>query len=279
MSFISNQTINYTSFVGEIADEKSPIISPISLATVKDTDRYLDWIYVQATNGISQPYLVDDLYIYFNNSTNYKVRDPKNGLPNIAHMRTRINHIMGLPEFVRSTKANVISDKFLTDILTSIISEWRRYGSSQYDSYGILLNLSIWNMCKLIHNIDAKSAYEMLKDASDGSFLIRSSSLSIDNNNSCSTIFSMSYKLFKENMITNNFMHVRFLLVHGVGIYLLTGISPGNYNGVVSDKNYSLDNFPKLMEELNYAPPSYVSLIDLLTDMQDKKMIDLSKII
>jgi hypothetical protein len=284
-SFISNEVNSYMALANTLVIESkeplSTIKCPLSHLEPSDSSYYLDWVYVQLLNGIKVPYSVDSLFEYIKDKC--QVDDPLRSLKYLNHMVRRVRHIASLPSEIRQD-IRVNDEKFLLNVLADIYQGWkmRNYNLENLSiidetyneyNYGIMLNISLWEKLKLLHvNVGADDVNRYLTE--DKSFLLRKSSISeVVSENSPLTVFTLSH------MYRKKIYNIRFYQLHGVGIYALTRGCFGIIESYDVPDDVLASDFKRVIEYINYSPPNYVSVLDMLLKLSDEGYIDLSKIV
>lgn len=273
-SFISDGVGNYALFNSVISadhaqDTKtSDVVCLLSLATPADTDKALDWINVQISNTVQIPYLLDEFLRYCEVSND--VRDPTRALRNLNHMKSRAKYIASLPHFVRELTSDRLTDDYLHEKITSLVLAWRDDIPSQdipQIHMGIFMNIGVWDRAGFIHDLESRQAGAILINKPTGTWMLRKSSKS--SISSFRTVFSISYKM------EEGVMHIRFLLIHGVGLYSLTS----RFNGVLpinlSDAQLNEPMFTDMLKHVNYTGPTFPCITKMLDYLGDRRMIRL----
>jgi hypothetical protein len=109
----------------------------------------------------------------------------------------------------------------------------------------------------------------------NGAWLLRNSSLS--NIKGDSTVFSMSFAYISDILKTKN---IRFINLHNIGIYLLTDVPGGaiRRNNVPDEIIQTADRM-KILTAIQWQPPVYANITDLLIDFNHRGYIKLSEMI
>ena len=283
-SFISPAANLYDDFNSNIAKEHdsdnadtSDIKCQLSLITPKDTDKGFDWINVRFTDLVCKPYNCKELRNYLNYDPSGK--DPNRILRNLNHLRTRLDSIANVPDSVKILDAKTITDEFLCNLLKKMITGWRLEDSLTLAmSYGTLFGINIWQKVGLIHDISYDEAETILEKSKKGAFMLRRSSKSKEN--PFHTVFSLSYKCISSlpDNETRDVYHIRFMSVHGVGVYCLTSVLNNSKQIIATDKDLAETNYPKLLDLLGYQPPPFACITSLLIYLFRHQYINLDRI-
>ena len=273
---IASGTNIYGNFVRdfeEADEENKKIVCPISLSTPVDDDILFNWLFIPIGNNLYHTYKLDDFKAYFDSFIGH-VPDPQKTLVRLNHMKTRMMRQLNLHEDFKKIKHGEINDTYRKQILREILDSWAN--EKQIDditkSKMLSVNLKTFDELGLISvaNINNIVSIFVLCGMNVGSFLIRFSSLSKDNNDGDFTIFTISYVEKNKKIIEN----VRFLSLHGVGLYYLT---EKVYSGIPVDVLNS-GNIKKILEYIT-MPPKYACVLDMLQAYIDAGLLNPKKFI
>lgn len=282
-SFISGGISNYAKFNNIVSADrklaqdakqsecKPDVVCLISLATPADTDRALDWINVQISNSVQIPYLLDE-FLRYCEATRHDVRDPTRALRNLNHMYARARYSASLPQSVREITSDQLTDDFLYEKIISLVLAWRdniQLQSIPEFHMGIFMNIGVWDRAGFIHDLDANQARGILIGKPTGSWMLRKSSKSTIS--SFRTVFAISYRMAEE------VMHIRFLLIHGVGLYSLTYTFNGLHPINLSDAQLNAPMFTDMLAHVDYAGPTFPCITKMLEYLGDRRMIELGR--
>lgn len=275
-SFISDGVGNYAMFNSVISADHaqetktSDVVCLLSLATPADTDKALDWINVQISNTVQIPYLLDEFLRYCELTND--VRDPTRTLRNLNHMKARARYIASLPHFVREITSDRLTDDFLHEKITSLVLAWRDNIPSHeipQIHLGIFMNIGVWDRAGFIHDLESSQARAILFNKPVGTWMLRKSSKS--SLSSFRTVFSISYRMAED------IMHIRFLLIHGVGLYSLTyrfnRVPPIN----LTDVQLNAPMFTDMLKHVDYTGPTFPCITKMLDYLSDHHAIELGK--
>ena len=261
-SFISSNINIYDRVHNDIKTDD--VCCALTLVNITENDYYFNWIHIPIDENIYKTYNVDELYKYMSMYEYKDIPDPYRIYPKIDFMINRVILYKSVKEDANLLIKD-IDDKMRTSILKNILSQYIE--GCIYDKANKLasiVNIKTLLDNNIIFNINAKYAEKILTDkAVVKSFIIRTSSCSQFTDNL--TIFSISY--LKDN---NQIIHLRFIDVHGIGIYNT------NENNKKYYENLTKNDF---LEDINYGKPLSSSIMDLLILMHSQKSINIGNII
>lgn len=277
---IASRTGLYREVVGdfeEANEENKKIVCPISLSTPVDDNRLFNWLFIPIGNNLYHTYKLDDFKTYFD-SFNGDVPDPQKTLVRLNHMKTRMTRQLNLHENIKNLKHSEINDEYRKQILCEVLDSWAN--DKQLDNIAkskmLLVNLKTFEELGLISSSKANidnivKVFHSPGLITNGYFLLRFSSLSKENNDGDFTIFTLSY-VEKNGAYINN---TRFLSLHGVGVYHLTGKV---YNEEIPVDVLNSGNMKKFLEHIT-IPPEYACVLDMLQVYINSGLVDPKKFI
>lgn len=254
------------------AESKTAIKCLLSLATPADTDRALDWINIQITNDIRKPYLLDE-FIKYCNACGVNIPDPTRALPKLNHMVTRAFYTVSLPDYVRAITSRELTDEFVDAKLKTLTCKWREgVPSSDIPEFkmGIFMNISSWDRLGFIHDLNVEQSRSILMTKPVGSWLLRKSSRSTQS--TFRTVFTISTRVSQIEVY-----HVRFVLMHGIGLYSLTCAFFGADRTYMTDAELDEQQFANMISTLRHSTPIFVCITEMLQHLDSLGLIKLSE--
>jgi hypothetical protein len=234
-------------------------ICPISLVNITPQTKAIQLIRIPSNiPGVYTHYDIDILNEYDCNMGQGVIPDPIRNFKDISFIRPRLKLQSHLKE---TNEDNVESIRLMDltmpnriDMLLKSISRWCAGEISI--SHAIFIGIDVFAAAGYYHtNTDAIKSIEILKPTHipNKSYIIRESSVCSDGRGNC-TVFTISIKHF------NKVLHVRYIYVHGVGIYRT---------------NHSLGKeFPsKLAKNKHHTPLVFetMELMDLIQELNNRK--------
>lgn len=235
---------------------------PLSLETFADTGRFLDWILIQVTDKIRQYYWLDEFIKYcMRYPVGMLIPDPTRTLPNLNHMRARAQHIARLPEHARALTVQDYSDELLDrkllTIFEKVIAGVPLKNIPEVDM-GILMNIGVWERAGYIHNVESGAEGKFFMGKPVGTWMMRKSSKSVFN--PTRTVFTLCIN--RESQIDC----YRMLLIHGVGIYNLTGALGGKDPIKMTATELDSKDFAGMLATIEYHEPAFTCIMEMLKD-------------
>lgn len=298
-SIVSDATNIYTKFLytyqeekGESDDDKKTIC-PISHAPLAESKQYFDWIEVINTSQTNPTaYYLPSLLAYFAAHNMRNVPDPQRAMPCLDFLLTRLNKIKNMDTQVRELAFNAVTDELKDKTMRDILDAWHDDTPipKPLSDLSIILGLATYEKHKLVHpKLTAEVAVSMLKESPAGTFLVRESSKNAGDGRGQATVFSITYSYSNnegnnssgDDSYTSNTTrahNIRFLAVHGVGVYSLTWGHDKNLPCVpIPDHLLNELQMDKIFEHLiaknRSIVPQYACITDLLLDLQARGYI------
>jgi hypothetical protein len=290
MSFISNQIKAYSRFNSSMSRDRivssshdSILTCLLNLETPSDgKTSYFDWITVPTTiQGVTTPYTVKTLLEYFEYHNWTNVPDPMRCFDNLDFMIPRLQCYLSIDEKTIDFHSD-ITPEFKQNILLNTIKNWRNMSFDPLP-FQMFVGLGTWcDMNMVFSNTNSNQSKNILEQYSDtnGTFLIRESAMNIGDGRGNATIFTIS---FVNNNCGINYFSVRFMSIHGVGVYAITVIYK-NFpsvciSGMPCMRTLTIQDIIRDMKILKCTQPHWPSICHMLTEMHLFGLIDLNEII
>jgi hypothetical protein len=255
------QTINQT------------VVCPITSIDGSEVKSYFEWIKIPYGVGKSHAYILDGEFGLINYLKKTK-EDPQRIFRNLVPIEKRMTWYMKMtPEEKLIQITSIYRDNLFLNTIEDFKNPPERRG---YRNFGVILGLDVFEKYNYIIDVDAGNAGKLLNIHKDRKpIIIRKSSVSAYNENACFTVFSISY------LANSEVWHVRFVNVHGVGIYLLSRFTRGDISRTFNIDAPNLIDKPikDVLEQLDYQPPSFVCLTEILEEIEKNGHVNLTNII
>ena len=282
---------------------------PISLSTVRNIgDKYYDYLSIPTTIPIIMTvYNFHSIVDWFETNQWNKVPDPMRTFDfGIDFMIPKIRHIQSINDEEKTITIEQATDEFKNNILQKCIVNWRN--GLPTPIHASLISLSTLELTNwLFKHMSAEQAenYLLSNKYSVGSFLIRGSSRNPNDGSGQATAIAISYvdhtidstkDHTKDSTVDSTedhtkdhirpsllVKHIRFLVVHGVGVYRLTFQDNTNVppTPICNALKYMrlTDIFQEIYEQGLSLQPQSSCIIQMLTTLHSDKCIELSKIV
>jgi len=264
---------------------------PIGLVEVKELDNYFKWIFIPRVGADATLYSLDDFKAYFDSENAFHfghVRDPMRIYSNLSFMETRMNRLLKVSDDLRKLSASQINDDLRKEVLHGLLT--KVFGLDGFEvksdsdlikslerlyQLSVIVGINTFATAGFVHDLTAENVGNTLQGLPVGSFLIRTSSKSSTTGMGECSVFTISYV-----NASDDYFNIRFLDIHGVGIYTLT---PGHANSLrrvsVFSEFLESGNMIEILKQLNWKAPHYACVLDCLTDLNMQGLIKLPLII
>ena len=299
------------------SSEENKAICPLTLANPAEVTKYFEWITIPSEKGKAHSFVIygeSGFANYFNMSLinnniedtiladdriidarvaddriigarfeNKVVADPLRIYPNIYFMKTRLERLMSVSDRYNNLNNDDITPEFKSKILRNYIDNWASEPDQKYTNNDLGIIISLYDMYKfgLIYDgLNSLSGKDELfsRNPIKKSWLIRNSSMSNDSDN-CS-VFTIQFTYMRNITNTLCAFNIRCVSIHGIGIYILTKSIYDDIEAVnISDDIIKTANNIKILTAINWKPPQYACIIDLLLDLSNKDYINLNQFV
>ncbi len=260
--------------------EEKQAVCLLTLTTPTENDKFFDWISVPNEGKTPNVYIISGeggFGKYFDRFAGV-VPDPMKIYSNLLFMSKRLNRMRSVCDTVKQTKTIEIDTKFRNEILGRCYSKWINKLPIDPITIDYAVTVSIMDMERtgiLYNGMKSGDAYFELKAHRNepGAFLLRNSSMS--NTKGDSTVFTIT--CIRED---SSFYSVRLIDLHGIGIYVTTAVCDGKVEIFrVAEPVVRSAERKQILAAVNYKPPNYACIIDLLIDFDKRGYIKLDKIV
>ena len=264
---------------------------PLSLSRIEDVTHYHKWVFVPVGGNILRPYTLQDFrdyaYRYRNGVYNYvsrkvifQIPDPMRTMPNLRYMWKRMERLAEMPSHLAAMPIEKMTQDFKAAIAREFFSMSKTdMTRSDVNHLAINCGISVLDSLNLIHKNFAAwkdaETYLVGKSAPVGSYLVRLSTQGNATGSGECTLFTITM------VLAEKIQHIRFMDVHGVGVYLVTPFPKNEIE--VTDLNrpeiMSECKLNQVLAKVEYQEPHYACVLDVLGDLEKKKYIQIADII
>jgi hypothetical protein len=253
-------------------NDRDDVICPLTLVESSDNVLYADWINIPTKQGFVQSYLINGAggfgkYFDLYNEQKLPIPDPLRNYDNLKFMERRLIRLMRLK---KTYNYSVITDEFKRDKLAECLIRWNENISTDRE---VTICISLVDFIKnnLLYslNIDTGAAELAQRNNAVGAWLLRNSSAV--NELGEFSIFTLQYT----DHVMRNILNIRFLDLHGVGIYPLTSTDEKLKKFKISSETLKNGSKKDILIALDYMPPMYACIIDMLEHVHEIGLIKL----
>lgn len=239
-------------------DENKQAACILSLSNPTETKEYFQWIVVPTGRATYQTYVLQYFKDYVSRYID-KIPDPMKIYPDLRFMITRMNRLLSLSPDVSNLSTTSITQEFKEDIANSFFGLYNNQKNiNNLSDLTILINIQLLEQLGLLYTkfvtSDEANQYLIKNKAQPKNYLIRTSTQGNKDGSGDCTVFAISY--------INNIgkvYHVRYMDVHGVGIY-----------GIDAELNEKIklvlknSNIHEFLTFVNYRPADFACIADCL---------------